>query len=130
MIERWLDRVRLDEWRGNLDGRPTFWSRTLVELFGVRVSLHRMVAADDPACFHTHPAFAIRLILSGGYVEELESGEAVTWVPGAFGIVKPELAHRVASLCNGRSSYSLWIRGPKIAPTKLRGAGWPEGLAS
>ena len=126
MIRRLLDRVQFDTWIGTLDGRATLWSRTLWQAGGWRVSLHRMVGVDDPGCFHTHPAFALRLILSGGYVEELEDGRSFAWAPGMFGMVRPSLSHRIARLM-GDASYSLWVRAPKSREIELRGPGWPKG---
>lgn len=131
--------LRWSEWRGSLDGRPTLWIRHLVRLRGWRVDLHKMVAADDVDCFHTHPAHALRVILWGGYVEEIEPvrlrieaadlvvklpAERRSWRPGMIGIVRPRLSHRIAALRNGRASYSLWIRFRKVAAIELRGAGW------
>lgn len=118
--------MRWDEWRGSLDGRPTMWIR---RLYGSKarggVDLHKMVRPDDPGCFHTHPAYAVRVVLWGGYIEELEDGTLARRGPGYVGMVKPDLSHRVDSLLNGRASYSLWLRGPKRATTELRGPGWP-----
>ena len=122
-----------DEWRGqatatmlvrhlfprsaprNSDGRRS--GRLLVDL-------HKFVGKDDAECFHTHPAYAIRVILWGGYVEELEGGRHRTWIPGMVGLVRPTTSHRVAGLRNGRSSYSLWIRFKERAPVYTRGSGW------
>lgn len=127
-----------DEWRGSLDGRPTFWLKRLLYLpvwrkagkwHGCRVDLHKFIAADDDGCFHSHPAYAIRIVLWGGYVEEIyEDGKwglYKTWFPGMVGLVKPPFAHRIQGLVNGRASYSLWLRGPIVAPVKLLGDGWP-----
>jgi hypothetical protein len=116
--------MRWDEWRGSMDGRPTLWVRHVLCGFGRHVDLHKMVAKDDPDCFHTHPAYAIRVILWGGYVEELEGGKHRMWCPGMFGIVKPTCSHRIAGLRNGRFSISLWIRFRKRGKVELRGAGW------
>lgn len=116
--------MRWDEWRGAMDGRPTLWVKHLLCRFGRHVDIHKMVAADDEGCFHTHPAYAVRFILWGGYAEELENGIIVTWKPGRIGIVRPECSHRIAWLRNGRSSYSLWIRFRKRAKVYLRGNGW------
>lgn len=115
-----------DEWRGSLDGRPTMHIRRLAKVRGRRADLHKFVRPDDPGCFHTHPAPAIRVVLWGGYVEELEDGRLVTWQPGDFGLVRPELCHRVHSLLNGKVSYSLWLRGQVCADVALRGPGWPK----
>jgi hypothetical protein len=116
--------MRWDGWRGSLDGRPTLWEKHLWSCFGCRVDLHKMVAKDDSECFHTHPAYAIRFIIWGGYVEELECGGHRMWRPGMIGVVTPSLSHRVAGLRNGRASYSIWIRLRKRAAVQLRGAGW------
>ncbi|TAJ46033.1 MAG: hypothetical protein EPO54_06125 [Brevundimonas sp.] len=127
MIRRLLDRLRFDDWRGTQDGRVTFWSRTLFEWRGWRVAVHRMVGADDPGCFHSHPAIALRIILAGGYVEEREDGQGWAWLPGSVGVVRPELSHRISALFDD-VSYSLWIRAPKTAAIALRGPGWKSGM--
>jgi hypothetical protein len=136
--------MKWDEWRGSLDGRPTFWLKRLLYIpvwkragkwLGCRVDLHKFVGADDFDCFHSHPAYAIRIILWGGYVEEVHDEATYnpfgfcalkTWRPGMVGLVPPKMAHRVHSLRNKRVSYSLWLRGPIVAPVKLIGDGWPE----
>lgn len=133
-----------DEWRGSLDGRPTFWLKRLLYIplwkraskwLGCRVDLHKFIGADDHGCYHSHPAYAIRIILWGGYVEEeflgmlnadWEETRLHTWKPGMVGLIRPKFAHRVASLRNGRVSYSLWLRGPICADIKLLGTGWPQ----
>lgn len=128
-----------DEWRGHPDGRPTmlisrlfklpFWRKAGKLLF-CRVDLHKFVGRDDFDCFHTHPAYAIRIVLWGGYSEEIfkggQGGFYRAWLPGDIGIVRPDLAHRVSTILNGKSSYSLWLRGPICADVKLLGDGWPE----
>lgn len=126
MMARLLNRIIFDEWIGTVTGRATLWNKRLLSAWGWRVDLHRMVGADDARCFHTHPAWALRIVLSGGYVEELESGESRAWLPGAFGVVRPSLSHRITALLNGRDSYSLWVRAPKCAAIELRGPGWPD----
>jgi hypothetical protein len=84
-----------------------------------QVRVHR-----HPDCFHTHPAYAIRIILWGGYIEELEGGKHRMWLPGMMGLVKPTCSHRIAGLRNGRFSISLWIRFRRCAAVRLRGDGW------
>jgi hypothetical protein len=116
--------MQWDEWRGSMDGRPTLWVKRLRHWRGRVIDVHKMIAKDDPDCFHTHPAYAIRFILWGGYVEETEDGRHRMWRPGMVGLVSPALSHRVAGLRNGRFSYSLWIRFKKSAPVHLRGDGW------
>lgn len=116
--------MRFDEWRGSMDGRPVIYIKHLFCGRGRHCDLHYMRAADDPDCFHTHPAYAIRVILRGGYVEELEGGKRKVWRPGMFGIVRPDCSHRIAELRNGHASLSLWIRFRKQAKVRLRGDGW------
>lgn len=112
------------EWRGSMDGRPTLYVKRLLSVFGCRIDLHKMVDMDDSGCFHTHPAYAIRIVLRGGYVEELENGTHKVWRPGMIGLVRPTYSHRIDRLRNGRFSFSLWIRFRKCAPVHLRGDGW------
>lgn len=115
-----------DEWRGDFDGRVVMQIKHLVSWRGFKLDLHRFVAADAPGCRHTHPAKALRLVIWGGYVEEVEVGQGLelrTCRPLHASIVQPELCHRVASLL-GRVSYSLWLRWPKTHEIELRGEGW------
>lgn len=130
-----------DEWRGGLDGRPTMWICRLLQIpfwrrngkwLSVRLDLHKFVGADDPGCFHSHPAWAVRWVLRGGYLEEPyapenTSGwrELIALRPGTIGIIRPAFAHRVHKLRNG-PSYSLWLRGPICADMKLLGDGWKK----
>jgi len=150
--------MRWDEWRGSLDGRPVMYIKRLFwfpigydfkrrKILAVRMDLHKMVRADDPGCFHTHPANAIRIILKGGYTEERLWIEGATGCPdvgytgcrfpscsclkyrkyffaGNMGIVHTNYCHRIAGLWED-VSYSLWIRGPIIADVQLIGDGWP-----
>ena len=116
-------------WVGSEDGRPAMWTSVLFSIGGYRATLHKMVRADDPGCFHTHPAFAIRVVLWGGYVEEIcktYPGEGSFnyhkfRYPGYVGLVRPELEHRIAHLLNHKSSYSLWLRGPIVQNFNVRG---------
>lgn len=119
-----------DEWRGSIDGRPSMLVKRLFDRWGYRVDLHKFIRADDPDCYHTHPATAVRIILWGGYVEAVLDRHEIpgtvldvrTWKPGRIGIVRPELCHRIHRLLNGRSSYSLWLRGRKCAAAEIVGA--------
>lgn len=117
--------MKWDEWRGSMDGRPTLWVKHLFCRWGCHVDLHKMVGPDDVDCFHTHPAYAIRIIVWGGYLEELEDGEVEPWHPWAVGIVRPQLCHRIDRIYR-KASYSLWIRFRKVAKVELRGAGWKQ----
>jgi hypothetical protein len=116
-----------DEWRGSFDGRPAMFIKRLFSFAGRRVDLHKFVRADDLDCFHTHPATAIRIVLWGGYVEEIHAPEGRvlhdyrTLRPGSVSIVRPELCHRIHDLLNGKVSYSLWLRGKRTAEVEIRG---------
>jgi hypothetical protein len=116
--------------------------------------IHKMVNADMPDCFHTHPAFSWRLVIWGGYIEEyyrtargmdlwgypgqtpplpddIAAGRYTEIAkrpcrPGFFGQIRPELTHRIHALLNGKASWSLWLRGPIVADIELVGAGWGE----
>lgn len=117
-----------DEWRGSLDGRPTMWVKYVLHVGGWKLDIHKFVKADDEECFHTHPAHALRVVLWGGYEEEMYNGTPVkfyrVWRPGSFGIVAPSYCHRVHKLLNGMASYSLWLRTPARHTVELRGKGW------
>lgn len=136
-----LDFIFWDEWRGSLDGRPTMWISRLFKLpfwrragkwLSLRVDLHKFTGTDDAYCYHTHPAYAVRIVLWGGYIEEMprEEGASIpryaVLEPGSIGLVRPEFAHRVCGLLNGKASYSLWLRGPICADVKLIGEGWAK----
>lgn len=105
----------------NGDGRPVFFIKETPKFFGCRLAIHRFVAADAPGCFHSHPAWALRIVVWGGYVEELADGRKRSWFPGRIGIISPDFEHRIDRLRNGRSSVSLWFRGPRIAAINVRG---------
>ncbi|WP_421792780.1 hypothetical protein [Hyphobacterium sp.] len=115
------------EWRGHFDGTVVMWIRNLFRFSGWRVDLHKFVAADMEGCFHSHPARAFRIVLRGGYIEELYGKRGLEELrvcgPGFFGFVYPETVHRIDHLLNG-PSWSLWIRWPKTHEVKLLGDGW------
>lgn len=103
---------RQDEQGRPLAARVVMFLRRLFSWRGWNLDVHLIVAADAPGCFHDHPAVAFRLILWGGYREELQDGRVRTWFPGRFGIIRPAFAHRIAGPRRG-PSWSLWLRGPK-----------------
>lgn len=115
-----------DEWRGSLSGDVVMRVKHLIHWRGFKLDLHKMIAPDATDCFHTHPAKAVRWVLWGGYVEQLEDVfDFETWFPGRLGVVRPETSHRVDGLIRG-PSYSLWLRWPKTHAIELRGTGWPS----
>lgn len=118
--------MKWDEWRGNLDGSViVMWIKNLISFRGYKLDLHKFVGEDSDDCFHTHPAKAIRFIIRGGYIEEMEGGKLKIWKAGMIGIVNPELSHRVSSIFKG-GAYTLWLRFPKTHKAELRGDGWQK----
>lgn len=141
--------MKYESWVGHSDDGPVvMWIKTLFTVKKWKTQLHKIVKADLPGCFHTHPARALRVVLGAGYIEEVwvatlmevpcKSLDKVWRVPGGngwtyyrtirrgfIGWVTPNYTHRVASLL-GTSSISLWIRGPVTHKICLRGWGWPQ----
>lgn len=119
-------------WRGDLHGNPTFFYRDLFNFRGWRVSIHKFVATDAYDCYHSHPANAYRFVLWGGYDEEVYVDPDFTYLEWvrflSFSKVTPDYIHRIHSLKNGKSSVSLWIRGPKTDEIKLIGEGWKKPI--
>lgn len=123
-------KLKWDSWRGPIDGgegQATMHIKRLLHWKGLRLDLHKMTGADMSECFHTHPSSkAIRLILWGGYVEEVMSWsdrELVEWKPFNLGLVRYDLCHRIHRLIKG-PSYSLWLRWPCDHNVNLVGSGW------
>jgi hypothetical protein len=112
------------------DGLPLLYIKNLIHWRGRRIDLHKIVYPDPWECFHSHPARAIRIILWGGYTEELQDGTIVSWWPGKIGLVQHDTVHRINRLRYASPSYSLWIRGKVRHPTGLFGTGWPLELQS
>ncbi len=120
-----------DDWRGNPDGesgelpieKASMLIKRIWSYCGWSIDLHCFINNDCAGCFHTHEAWSFRLVLWGGYIEELESGARRLWLPLMCGLVAPSLSHRVAAIVYHRS-YSLWIRSPKRHDVQLRGNGW------
>ncbi len=120
--------MKWDETRGQEGHPPALYIKRLFhwKRFGWRIDLHKMTAPDRPGCFHTHPSNAIRIILWGGYVEEIFEwrNRKAVWLPFDFGIVRPEFCHRIEGLIDD-ASYSLWLRGKVTDDVHLLGLGWP-----
>lgn len=115
--------------RSERDGLPLLHIKNLFHWRGRRIDLHKIEWPDPWECFHSHPAsWAIRIILWGGYVEELKDGTMINWWPGKIGIVRNDTVHRINRLRHERPSYSLWIRGKVRHETLLTGSGWPLEL--
>ena len=117
------------EVKSERDGLALLFIKNLLHWRGRRVDLHKIVYPDPWECFHSHPAgWAIRVILWGGYVEEMYDGTMRRWWPGKIGIVRHNDIHRINRLRYERPSYSLWIRGKVRHQTGLFGSGWPTEL--
>lgn len=130
-----FDPTKWDRWIGHSKEGPIVM--LIKHLFvgeGCHVDLHRMVFPDMIGCYHTHPAKAIRVVRTGGYIEELffKGGrtELVERHPGYVGVILPDYCHRFHALLDPALGYSesIWLRGPVTHPIILRGLGWPEEL--
>lgn len=101
--------------------QPTIYIRNICTFGNWTLDWHVIVLPDADDAFHSHPGTAWRLIVWGGYVEELPGRFYKWWFPGRIGRVTPDYVHRVHHV---NRSYSLWLRGPSVVKTKLIGAGW------
>lgn len=85
--------------------------------FGWSIKIHKIVRGDDDRCQHDHPWTFIRVILSGGYVEE-RGDKKVTlkpwrpWAPWRIYPVSRKFKHRIDKLLKD-ASWSLILCGPK-----------------
>lgn len=109
---------------------PTLLKWPLRDLPGGWTSmLHKWVGVDQDEPFHTHQAaIGARLVLAGGYVEEVRrrSGrvELVEWRAGQFGLITGGYSHRLVQLIDGLPAVTLFVRGPTTRPVELW---WPDG---
>lgn len=108
------------KWRGFSSDKLSDHLRTLVlfRLGGRAIRLHDFRDIDTSGVYHGHPARSIRIILYGGYDEELPDGHIQCWRPGMIGYVRPEFQHRIVRLAK-KNSLSLWIRGRKRFDVKV-----------
>lgn len=123
--------MRWDEWVGSSDQRPAMWTKNLLRVLGCRIDIHKFIRPDNEGCYHSHPAYAIRVILRGGYDEDVHEGEIPPgyirirklkrWRPFMIGLVRPQTVHRVHTLLGDGPAYTLWIRFRKVAPITLVG---------
>lgn len=127
-------RIKWDEWRGPVDSdesQAVMHIKRLFKFRGYRLDLHKISGPDAPECFHTHPSKAWRLIVWGGYCEEVLDAwhrrVFKRWGPGAAGIVTHDYCHRITHIIAG-PSYSFWFRWPVTHDVQLVGTGWPDDL--
>lgn len=84
--------------------------------FGLSVKLHEIVRNDEDRCEHDHPWWFVRVILCGGYVEQI-AGRLYfrrpwrPWAPWRVYLCRPSFRHRITFLPAG-SSWSLLLCGP------------------
>lgn len=79
--------------------------------FGASLKLHKIVRPDDDRCEHDHPWWFVRIVLKGGYVEEVE-GKTFTRRPGSVTWCGRGFRHRITTL-RAAASWSLVLCGPK-----------------
>lgn len=108
--------------------------KTWFKRWGCHIDLHNITRGDEVGCFHSHPAWAFRIVLMGGYEEEVmdeKTGETYKqlWRPGNIGLVAPDFVHRIHRTLDGES-YSLWLRWRITHGTRLVGIGWDGRVTS
>lgn len=102
----------------DLSGKRDYLRRWSLWLpFGISLKLHEIVLPDDDRCEHDHPWWFIRIILWGGYTEQVKGQvyHRKPWRPWFFWRVYPcwpEFQHRILSLPRGKN-WSLVLCGPK-----------------
>jgi hypothetical protein len=81
----------------------------------IQVLLHRFHRGDHDGELHSHPwAWAIAIVLAGGYVEDRRVGDRVITRrcgPGTINVIRADDYHRVDLI--GAESWSIFITGPK-----------------
>jgi len=103
----------------NIDGSAPYLVRWSINLpFGLSLKLHQILRPDDDRCQHDHPWWFLRLILWGGYVEELADRQQNClpwrpWAPWRVYFCPLHFRHRIRSL-HRESSWSLVLCGRKV----------------
>lgn len=81
------------------------------------IYLHQILRDDDDRALHDHPWWNISIILRGGYVEVMPSGQKRRRV-GQVVIRRAEAAHRLVLMKGADGSaipcWSLFITGPRV----------------
>lgn len=121
-----------DGWRGSGEKAVLIYKHVM-KWGDWQIDLHKIVDADEYQCYHSHPAWAYRIILWGWYDEVvLEEDRPGTWTirgikrwsMGMRGWVSPDYVHNIYKV--KAPTYTLWIRGPKTHEIKLIGKGWGD----
>jgi len=100
----------------DLDGKRDYLYRWSLWLpFGLSLKVHKIVRSDNDRCEHNHPWWFIRIILYGGYAEQIKGKtySRLPWRPWAFWRIYPCLPsfqHKILRLFK-RSNWSLVLCG-------------------
>lgn len=109
----YLSRYYLTSQQGDVDPE-LFDARVEVPKQIPRLFLHRFHRSDDDGALHSHPwAWAVSLVLVGGYSEERRIGEDVvrrTIKPWSFNFLSGDSYHRVDLI--EEDAWSLFLVGP------------------
>ena len=102
----------------DIDGDEIYLRRWNLHLGRFSIKLHHILRNDHDRCEHDHPWNFIRIILWGGYVEEVNGKKRTCkpwrpWAPWRVYPVSGTFKHRVDTLVKG-SSWSLILCGPRI----------------
>lgn len=121
-----------DGWRGS-GNRAVVIYKHLLKVGEWQIDLHKIAGVDKIGCYHSHPAWAYRIVLWGGYEEVIveEDPKGVWTIRNikifgflAHGWVAPEYVHNIYKV--KPRTYTLWIRGPKTHKVRLIGKGWGD----
>lgn len=124
IYDRRGDSPYLSRWYlvGGLDavndkGNPTETAVFTGGIFGVHVYLHRFHRSDDDDALHDHPwAWAVSLVLAGGYSEERRTKddrvERRSVRPPAINVIRHKNFHRVDLF--ETDAWSIFIAGPRV----------------
>ena len=125
-------KVKWDKWCGQNKDDPALYVKHLLRIpywrragkwRSMRIDLHKICLEDALGTFHSHPAWAMRIILWGEYIEEILPDIATGqdrhdyWGFLSFGIIAPAFSHGIRSV--RIPTYTLWIRGPVVADIKI-----------
>lgn len=99
-------------------GNPTEKAVFTGGIFGVHVYLHQFHRSDDDEAVHSHPwAWAVSLVLSGGYSEErrtkTDSIERRDVRPPAINVIRHSDFHRVDLY--EKDCWSIFVAGPRVS---------------
>lgn len=90
------------------------WHPGLEEKFPFSVYLHRIHQPDADEALHNHPwEWAVSVVLRGGYLEELPTGERVPRNEGSIRVLRSSDYHRIAEV--QPDTWTLFLVGPKVS---------------